>query len=109
MGMASTYMRLGRFKEELELLESYADKCKNAKFVFMHAVALLDNNELLKALLMFLKAVSLPDACQLGENLVDCYGNIIHIYRQMGEDKMADMFVEKYESLLAEKERILNS
>lgn len=109
MGMASTYMRLGRYKEELELLEAYADKYKNAKFMFVHATAYLDNNELLKALLLFLNAVARPDAAQLGENLADCYGNIIQIYRKIGEDKMADMFVEKYKSLLAEKERILNS
>ncbi len=109
MSMANAYIQLGRFKEELELLESYADKFKSAKFMFIHAVAFLDNGDFLKALLLFLKTVTLPDAWQLGENLADCYGNIIQIYRQMGEDKMADMFVEKYEALLAEKKRILNS
>ena len=107
-GRANAYKRLGRYKEELDSLEPYAGRCKSSKFVFIHAVAYFDNDEILKALMLFIKATTLPDAQKLGENLTDCYNNIIGIYRRMGEDKMADMFVEKYEALLAEKERILN-
>lgn len=109
VGMASAYRRLGRYKDELELTEAYADKCDGAKFVFIHAVALYDNEEYLKALLLFLRTVTLPDADKLGENLANCYENIISIYRRMGENEMADMFVEKYEALRAEKEKIINS
>lgn len=109
VGRANAYKRLGRYAEELASLEPYANQCLSAKFVFIHAVAYYDNNDFLRALMLFIKATTLPDADKLGENLKDCYGNIIGIYRHMGEDKMADMFVEKYKSLVAEKERILNA
>ena len=109
VGRANAYKRLGKYKEELESLEPYIDKCKSAKFVCINAVAYYDNDEILKALMLFIKATTLPDAHKLGENLTDCYRNIIAIYRRVGENDMADMFVEKYEALLAEKERILNA
>ncbi len=109
VGRANAYKRLGKYKEELESLEPYINKCKSAKFVFINAIAYYDNDEILKALMLFIKATTLPDAQKLGENLTDCYRNIIAIYRRVGENDMADMFVEKYEALLAEKERILNA
>ena len=107
--LAQTYRDVGRYKEALELMERYADKCKVARFVFMYALVLLDNQEYLKALVQFLRVTSLPDAKNIGENLLDCYKNIISIYRRMGEDEMADMFVDKYNALLEEKEKIFNS
>ncbi len=107
--LAQTYREVARYKEAMELMERYKDKCKTARFVFMNALVYLDNEEYLKALTTFLKATTLPDAKSLGENFSDCYRNIIDIYRRMGENDMADMFVEKYEALQAEKEKLLNS
>lgn len=109
VGLANAYKALGRYKEELETMEKYAGKCKTARYNFAHAVAYLDNNEYLKALLLFVKITTLVDASTLGENLIDTYKNIISLYHRMGEDKMAEMFQEKYEQCLAEKDRVLNA
>ena len=109
VGRANAYKRLGRYNEELQSLLPYVDICKSAKFTFIYAIANYDNDEILKALMLFIKATTLPDAQKLGENLTDCYRNIIAIYRKMGENDMANMFVEKYEALVDEKKRILNA
>lgn len=109
VGRANAYKRLGRYNEELQSLLPYVDICKSAKFTFIYAIANYDNDEILKALVLFIKATTLPDAQKLGENLTDCYRNIIAIYRKMGENDMANMFVEKYEALVDEKKRILNA
>lgn len=107
--LAMAYSYVDRDADALALMNKYADQCNSAKFVFTHASAYYDNGQPLKALLTYLKATTLSDADTLGENLIDCYANIIKIYRQMGEDEMADMFVDKLEACRAEKERILNS
>ena len=107
--LAQIYRDVGRNQEALDLMETYKDSCKTARFVFMHALTLMDSNQILKALLQFLKVVTLPDVASLGENLKYCYENIINIYRRMGENEMADMFVEKFEALKAEKDMLFNS
>lgn len=107
--LATAYAKGYRDEDALALMNKYADRCKTAKFVFTHAMAYYDNDQPLKALLLYLKTVTLPDAETLGENLIDCYENIINIYRQMGEAEMANMFVDKLEACRVEKERILNS
>jgi hypothetical protein len=68
-----------------------------------------DNEEYLKALLLFLKVVSMPESQDKSEILLDCYENIINIYNRMGEPDMANMFVEKRDALKAEKERVLSA
>lgn len=107
--LAQTYREVSKYKEAMELMERYKDECTTARFVFMNALVYLDNEEYLKALTTFLKATTLPDAQSLGENFADCYGNIINIYRRMGENDMADMFLEKYKALQDEKAKLLNS
>ena len=68
----------------------------------------MDNGQPLKALLLYIKTTLMPDVDTLGENLLHCYEYIIRIYRDMGEEKMAAMFEDKYETCRKEKERILN-
>jgi hypothetical protein len=90
-------------------MDKYENDCKDAKFVYMHGIVYLANNEILKALLCFLKVVTLPDAKIMGEALLDCYENIVLIYNQMGETDMANMFVEKRNALRAEKDRVISA
>ena len=106
---AKAYCQVDREADALTLMNKYAKDIKTAKFVFHHAGVLLANNQPLKALLLYLKATTLSDADTLGENLINCYENIMAIYRQMGQDDMADMFIERYNECLAEKERVLNA
>lgn len=107
--LAQIYRDLDRNGDALNLMERYKDTCNTARFVFMHALTLMEEDMVLKALLQFLKAITLPDVASLGENLKYCYENIINIYNRMGEKEMADMFVEKFEALKAEKEKLFNS
>jgi glycosyltransferase involved in cell wall biosynthesis len=107
--LTMAYRKVNRPDLALEVMNKYADVYKTAKYVYMHASTYLINNEILKALLLYLKAVSLPDVDSLGDSLLDCYENIILIYNNMGEPDMANMFIEKRDALRAEKERILNS
>jgi hypothetical protein len=58
---------------------------------------------------MFLKVISMPDAQDKGEMLLDCYEDVINIYNRMGQPDMAKMFVEKRDALRAEKERVLSA
>lgn len=109
LDLATAYMHVGRDADALVLMDKYADQYQSAKYVYMHAAANLNNGQMLKALLLYLKAVTLPDVDTLGETLADCYENIIKIYRRMGEEEMANMFVDKLEACRAEKKRILNS
>jgi hypothetical protein len=75
----------------------------------MQASTYIINNNILKALVYYLKAVAMPDVDTLGDSLLECYENIVKIYTNMGETDMANMFIEKRDALRAEKERVLNS
>ena len=109
VSLAKAYVKSGREAEALALMNRFADTCKTAKFVFTHAGVYLDNQQPLKALLLYVKTTMLSDADTLGENLLHCYEHIIGLYREMGDDKMADLFQGKYEACVAERERVFNS
>lgn len=109
MSLAKGYVKVGREKDALALMDRYSDQCKTAKFVFMHASVLLDNNQPLKALLLYVKTTMLPDVDTLGESLMHCYEHIIRLYRDMGDEKMANLFQGKYDMCRKEKERVINS
>jgi tetratricopeptide (TPR) repeat protein len=107
--LAAAYGRLGRQADALALMNKYEDRCKSPKYISTHATVYYENEEYLKALLLFLKVISMPDAQDKGEMLLDCYENIISIYNRMGQPDMANMFVEKRDALKAEKERVLSA
>jgi hypothetical protein len=107
--LAAGYGRLGRQADAMALMNKYEDKCKTPKYIFTHGTVYYENEEYLKALLLFLKVVAMPDAQDKGEMLLDCYENIIAIYNRMGQPDMANMFVEKRDALKAEKERVLSA
>ena len=49
------------------------------------------------------------DVDTLGESLMHCYEHIIRLYRDMGDEKMANLFQGKYDMCRKEKERVINS
>ena len=108
MSLAKAYMQVGREADALALMDRYAGECKNARFTFMHASVLLDNRQPLKALLLYVKTTMMPDADTLGENLMHCYEHIIDIYTDMGDQKMAELFRDKYEKCRRETERVIS-
>lgn len=109
MSLARTYIELDKRQEALELMNQYEKYYRTAKYTFTHASVYMDNAQPLKALLLYVKTTMLPDVDTLGEGLTDCYGNIIALYRDMGDEKMAALFRNKYEECLKERDRVLNS
>lgn len=109
ISLSRAYLNVRRDKEALEILKKYECHYKKAKYTFSLAEAYLLNEQPLQALLYYIKTVSMKDIQTLGDKLSDCYRNIIALYRNMGQPEMADMFVEKYEESLKEKERVLNA
>ena len=109
ISLAKAYVKVGREKEALALMDRYAGRCRTAKFQFTYAGVCLDNGQPLKALLYYVKTTTMADADTLGENLLHCYEHIIELYRNMGDEKMAEVFQGKYEACMREKERVVNS
>lgn len=107
--LGKAYMETKRNKDVLELLQKYESNFKSAKYTYLLADAYMLNEQPLKALLHYIKTISMKDANTLGDSLPTCYQNIITIYREMGQPDMADMFVQKYEESQKEMERVLNA
>lgn len=105
--LAKAYVKVGREADALELMNRYADQCKSARYSFTHAGVYLDNDQPLKALLLYIKTTMMQDADTLGENLMYCYEHIIRLYADMGDTKMSEMFMDKYEACRKECERVL--
>lgn len=109
LSLAKVYAANDKCQEAIKLLEKYAPQCQTARYTFTHANILLQNEQILKALILYLQTVTMKDADTLGQNLMICYGKIIKIYNAMGEPDMAKMFQEKYDACKAEAERITQS
>ena len=109
MSLAKTYVKVGRNQDAAALMEKYSGQCKTAKFLFTHAGVMLDTNQPIKALMLYVKTTLAPDADTLGENLLHCYEHIIDLYTHMNNLKMAQIFEQKYLACRKERERVLNS
>lgn len=107
-GLATAYAQKDEPQKALELMERYVDKIKTARFTYTYGLALLANNQLLKALLQFILVSTMKDKESLGEDLLYCYQHIIQLYHMMGEPQMAEPFKQKYQECLNERERVLN-
>lgn len=109
MALARAYVQVEREADALVLMNRYEGECKTAKYTFTHAAVYMDNGQPLKALLLYVKTTMMPDVETLGENLLHCYESIIHLYEDMGDDKMAALFQDKYDACKKERERVLSS
>lgn len=109
MSLAKAYCEKGRFSDALELLEQYNKVYDTAKYNYTYANILMDNDQIIKALMLYIKVTTMKDVDTIGEGLIVCYGRIMDIYRAMGNDAMADMFQEKYQNCITERERVVNS
>lgn len=95
ISLSKAYAGLGQYEETLAILLKHAEKCKSAKYAYATALAYVENASPMKALLEFIKIIAMPDAETLGSDLETCYGCIIDLYRQFGDEKMADFFCAK--------------
>lgn len=109
MSLARAYCQKDRLAEALELLEKYNKIYNTAKFTYEYAELLRENNQVIKALMLYVKVTAMRDMDTLGERQLSCYAHIIDIYRKMGNVEMAELFHQKFQQCLNERERIVNS
>ena len=107
MALGVDYVRTGQFQKAVALMERYADQCKTAKYMFTHANVLLDSGDHLRALLLYIKTIMMPDADTLGVNKLHCFENIIRIYTEIGNTEMAALFQQRYEECRQENDKIV--
>lgn len=109
MSLAKAYCATDRSQEAFGLLEKYNSVYNTAKFTYAYANLLLENNRMIKALMLYVKVTTMKDVDTLGDSLVSCYAHILDIYSAMGNQEMVKLFEGKFQQCLAEKERIVNS
>ena len=109
MSLAKAYCRKDRFPDALELLEKYNEIYNSAKFTYEYANLLRENGRIVKALMLYVKVTTMKDLETLGENQLSCYAHIVDIYRGMGNMEMAELFEQKLQQSVAERERLVNS
>ena len=109
MTLAKSYLIAKRSAAAVAIMEKYAEECKTAKYIYMHANALYEDGQSLKALLLYVKATMMSDVDTLGEELMLCYERIIMLYTNMNNLQMAEIFSQRYQACKREKERVLNS
>jgi glycosyltransferase involved in cell wall biosynthesis len=107
--LAKAYVAARQPDKALKLMNSYSDRCKTAKFMFVHANVYMDNGMPLQALMTYVQTIINPDVDTLGENLLHCYENIMKLYNLMGQPQIAEQFRPKYEECCRERERITDN
>lgn len=90
-------------------MEKYNSVYDTAKYNYLYANLLKENDQVIKALMIYVKVTMMKDTDTLGDNLLSCYANIIQIYHAMGNQQMVDIFTEKLRKCEEENERILKS
>lgn len=109
ISLAKAYHKVGYIKDAVDVMECYASECKTAKYTYTHASVLYDSGQTLKALLLYVKTTTMPDADTLGEELLFCYERIIYLYQNMNDQRMVEIFQQRYQMCKRERERVLNS
>ena len=109
MTLAKSYLIAKRSGEAVAIMEKFATECKTAKYIYMHANALYEDGQSIKALLLYVKTTMMQDVDTLGEELMICYERIIRLYTDMNNLQMAEIFNQRYQMCKMEKERVLNS
>ena len=107
MSLAKAYCRSDRFPDALELLEKYNAVYNSAKFTYEYANLLRENGRVIKALMLYVKVTTMKDLETLGESRLSCYAYIVDIYRGMGNMEMAELFDQKLQQCVAERERVI--
>lgn len=95
ISMSKAYAGLEMYEDTLGILLAHAQYFKSAKYAYATALAYVENDSMMKAMLEFIKIIALPDAETLGSDLYTCYGCIVELYQQMGDQKMAEFFLQK--------------
>jgi tetratricopeptide (TPR) repeat protein len=94
--LADAYSKVGRAHDGVALMDKYSDKFDDIRYVFTTANMLWDDEQILKALAIYVKVITRADAEKLGGDLAICYGRIIKVYDAYGEHEMAENFHQKF-------------
>ncbi len=57
--------------------------------------------------MLYVKVTTMKDLETLGESRLSCYAYIVDIYRGMGNMEMAELFDQKLQQCVAERERVI--
>lgn len=109
MSLSKAYRAKGRIKDAIAILEQYKDIYDTAKFYYTYATMLREDQQILKALAVYIKVTVMKDVDTLGASLTSCYAYIINIYESMGNKQMAELFHKQFLQCLEERERVVNS
>jgi len=104
ISIAAIYLGAGQAAEAVALCERYAPDCQSAQYYYILGNAYMENNQPLKALLVYIKTTAMKDADTLGTRLGSCYKKIISLAEQIGEYDTANLFMARYEQYIIEKE-----
>jgi glycosyltransferase involved in cell wall biosynthesis len=104
--LANAYSKVGRASDGVALMEKYSDKFNDIRYILTTAGMYWDNDQLLKALAMYIKIITMPDAKMLGGDLAVCYGRIIKIYDAYGEHEMAENFHKQFLKYNADRQSV---
>lgn len=107
ISLSRIYRRAGRQKEAVALMQRYADKIRSAKYTVAYAETLWDDGSRMKAVVLYMKATMLPDSDTLGDEMLRCYAHIIQWYVDTGDEKMADLYKEKFAAYRKSQKRLI--
>ena len=108
MSLSKAYRAKGRVKDAVAILDQYKDTFNTAKFYYTYATMLREDQQILKALAVYIKVTLMSDVETLGASLTSCYAYIINIYESMGNKEMAELFHKQFLECLEERERVVN-
>lgn len=107
ISLSRVYMKIKRKREAVKLMEKYSAGCNSARYTAAYAEALWNDNSLMKAVVLYMKATMLPDADTLGDELLKCYAHIIQWYVDTGNEKMAELYKGKFVECKEKQERFV--
>lgn len=88
---------LERYEEEKELLLTYEDKVQTAEFFYLLGSVYQNIGENLKALLILVKTIQMPDFDSLGESAYDVYVRVMQLHGLMGNQDGVSHFKQRLE------------
>jgi len=107
ISMSKAYTLLGKTKEAVAVMETYAPIFKTAKYIYAQGLAYEQDRQPLKALLLYIKTTAMNDVDSIGSSAAYCYERIITIARQIGEEETAKLFIGKYQHYMEETRKVM--
>lgn len=108
ISLSRVYRKVERRKEAVALMQRYAEKIHSAKYTAAYAETLWDDGNHMKAVVLYMKATMMSDSDTLGDELLRCYAHIIQWYVDTGDNKMAELYMEKFSTYKEHQQQIID-